>query len=123
MLVACLGVANVIVAGIQARQFEFGVLRALGAQRGLLGRLVLGEAILIAAAACILGTFMGLQGAFGGLQVYRALLGLSLSLPVHVPAIAIGCAAVFAITLGAAVPSAARLVRKPPRELLAAMKG
>lgn len=123
MLVACLGVANVIVAGIQARQFEFGVLRALGAQRGLLGRLVLGEALLIAAAACILGTLMGLQGAFGGLQVYRALLGLSLSLPIHAPAIAIGCAAVFAITLGAAVPAAARLVRRPPRELLAAMKG
>ncbi len=123
MLVACLGVANVIVAGVQARQFEFGVLRAVGAPRGLLGRLVLGEAIVIAIASVILGTLMGLQGAYGGLQVYRAVLGLTLPLPIHGPAIAIGAATVLAITLAAAWPTAWRLVQKPPRVLLAAVKG
>ncbi|MBC7833730.1 MAG: hypothetical protein H7Y88_01340, partial [Phycisphaerales bacterium] len=56
MLVACLGVANLIIAGIQARGFEFGVLRAIGAQRGLIARLVMGEAVLIALSACVLGT-------------------------------------------------------------------
>ncbi len=56
MLVACFGVANLIIAGIQARQFEFGWLRAVGAQRGLLARLVLGEALVIGFAACVLGS-------------------------------------------------------------------
>ena len=66
MLVACFGVANLIVASVQARTYEFGVLRAIGAQRGLLARLVLAEALIIAITACILGTLMGTQSAWAG---------------------------------------------------------
>ncbi|RMH14113.1 MAG: ABC transporter permease, partial [Planctomycetota bacterium] len=44
MLIACFGVANVVAASIHARRFEFGVLRAVGAQRWLLTRLIIGEA-------------------------------------------------------------------------------
>jgi putative ABC transport system permease protein len=123
MLVACLGVANLIIAGIQARQFEFGVLRAVGAQRGLLARLVMGEALLIAIVACVLGTLMGLQGSWAGLQLYRLMIGLVLSLQPPLEAIALGCGAVVAITLGAAAPAVWRLAQRKPRELLAAMKG
>ncbi len=123
MLIACLGVANLIVAGIQARQFEFGVLRAVGGQRGLLGRLVIGEALIIALAACLLGTGLGLTAAWAGTRVSRALIGLVLSVRPSWPAIAAGCALMTAITLGAAVPSVMRLMRRQPRELLAAVKG
>ncbi|MCA9299185.1 MAG: hypothetical protein KDA28_08975, partial [Phycisphaerales bacterium] len=41
MLVACFGVANLIIAGIEHRRFSFGVLRAVGGQRALLVRLVI----------------------------------------------------------------------------------
>ncbi len=112
MLIACFGVANLIVAGIQARQFEFGVLRAVGAQRGLLGRLVLGEAVLIALSACVLGTGMGLQAAWGGMQIYKIILGLVLNFKVTLEPIFFGWLAVGIITLGAAAPATWRLVRQ-----------
>jgi len=123
MLVSCLGVANVIVAGIQARQFEFGVLRAVGAHRSLLTRLILGEAILIAATACVLGTIMGVQVSWGGQKIYEMVLGLELSIRIPAVPTAAGWVTVTVITLGAAAPAAWRLSRRKPRELLGAMKG
>ncbi|MCW5764407.1 MAG: ABC transporter permease [Phycisphaeraceae bacterium] len=123
MLVACFGVANLIVAGIQARQFEFGVLRAVGAQRSLLGRLVIGEAVVIAASACVLGTAMGLQAGWGGQKMYEVIVGLLLTLRPPVGPILLGWASVAAITLLAAWPAVWWLVRRQPRELLASMKG
>ena len=123
MLIACFGVANLIVAGIQARQYEFGVLRAIGAHRGLLARIVIGEALLIAITACLLGGLMGLHGAKAGQRVNEVLIGLSLTgWPPLWPTLA-GCAVVFIITLGAATPAILSLNRKHPRELLGAVRG
>jgi len=124
MLVACLGVANLIIAGIQTRQFEFGVLRAVGAERGLLPRLVLGEAVIIAASASVLGTLMGMQGAWAGQRVISVLLGLTLKKwTPSVDATAAGWGAVLVITLLASGPAVWSLSRREPRELLAATKG
>jgi putative ABC transport system permease protein len=123
MLVACFGVANLIVASVQARQFEFGVLRAVGAQRGMIGRLVAGEALLVAMAACVLGTAMGIQGSWAGQRLYRLLLGLSLELrPPPLPILA-GCLLIVVLTLAAAWPAIWRLNRRRPRDLLSAMRG
>jgi putative ABC transport system permease protein len=123
MLVACFGVANLIVAGIQQRQFEFGVLRAIGAQRETVARLVLGEAIIIAIVACLLGTIMGVQGSWAGQRQYQNLLGLDLTLKLPWGAIAAGWVILAAITLAAAWPAIWRLAQREPRELLGAMKG
>jgi putative ABC transport system permease protein len=123
MLVACFGVANLIVAGVTARRFEFGVLRAVGAPAGLLGRLVLGEAVLIAAAAAALGSLMGMQASWAGQRLYGLLLGLDLSLRVPWGAMAAGWGIVLAMALGAAGPAAWRLVRQRPRELLGSVRG
>lgn len=124
MLVACFGVANLIVAGIQARQFEFGVLRAIGAHKGLLARLVLAEAVIIAVAACLLGTVMGMHAAWGGQRVNSLLIGLTLTRIIPpLGATAAGWGMLMTITLGAALPAVLRLMKRQPRELLAAMKG
>lgn len=123
MFVACLGVANLIVAGVQARQFEFGVLRAVGAERGLLARIVLAEAACIAIAACILGTMMGIQGAFGGLRLNKMMWGLELGLHPPIGPIGIGWIAVGVFTIGAALPTAMVLARRRPRQLLGAVRG
>jgi putative ABC transport system permease protein len=123
MLVACFGVANLIVAGIQARQFEFGVLRAIGAQRGLLARLVLAEATLIALSACVVGTMMGVHASWGGQHMYEILLGIVLKLRVPLGPTAAGWATVLVNTLAAASPAVISLARKQPRELLGAVRG
>jgi len=123
MLVACLSVANLIVAAIHARQFEFGVLRAVGADRSLLTRIILGEAILIGVSACVLGTALGLHGAWAGRIIHKVTIGLLLNTSVPWLELALGWAAVVTITVGAAVPAVIRLARKHPRELLAAVRG
>ncbi len=123
MAVACLGVANLIIAGVQARRFEFGVLRAVGASRSLLTRLVLAEALVVALTACILGSLMGVQGAFGGTRLNTLIWGLDLRLEPPPMAIVLGCVAVVVMTLGAAGPAAVVLARSRVRELLGAMRG
>lgn len=123
MLVACFGVANLIVASIQARTFEFGVIRAIGGQRTVLTRLVIGEALVIALAACVMGTLMGVQVSWGGQRMYELMLGLLLKLRIPVLPTAAGWVVVTLITLGAAWPAIWALGRKQPRELLAAVRG
>ncbi|MEO1584836.1 MAG: FtsX-like permease family protein [Planctomycetota bacterium] len=119
MVVACFGVANLIVAGIDARRFEFGVLRAVGGPSGVLLRLVIGEAIVIAIAAIALGTAMGFQGAWAGRRMYRFLIGIDLQLLIPFEGLAIGWSAVAVITLLAALPAGLAVMRTGPRELLA----
>lgn len=123
LVISSFGVANIIIAGVQARTYQFGVLRAIGAQRWLLGRLVLGEALVIAAAACILGTCLGLQAAWGGQNVTSSTVGVEFEFrPPYVQA-AWAWLAVVVITLGAALPTAWALVRKQPRQLLGVTRG
>lgn len=123
MLVACFGVANLIVAGIQARQFEFGVLRAIGAQKGLIARMVLGEALIIALTACIVGTAMGIHASWAGQVMNELTLGLQLKLRVPVDATLMGWGMLTVITVGAALPAILGVNRARVRELLGAVRG
>jgi putative ABC transport system permease protein len=78
LLVASLGVANMVIASIHARRFEFGVLRAIGAGRSQLVRLVLAEVTLIGIVAGILGGCAGLWFAFMATQVDRTAVGFAM---------------------------------------------
>ncbi|MEM7755958.1 MAG: ABC transporter permease [Planctomycetota bacterium] len=118
MLVACFGVANLIVAGIESRRFEFGVLRAVGAERGQLVKLVLGEAVIVALTAGVVGTLMGIQGAWAGARIYELLLGLLLEVKIPWGTVAMGWGVVMLFSVGAAGPAMWRLGRRTTRELL-----
>ncbi|MFZ4572928.1 MAG: ABC transporter permease [Phycisphaerales bacterium] len=123
MIVAGFGVANVIVAGIQSRQYEFGVVRALGAGRWMVSRLVLAEAVVIAIAASIVGTAAGVQAALGDKRLDEAILGIRVNFELPWDRIAIGWGLVLLLSLAAAAPAVIALGRRAPRELLASMKG
>ena len=75
LCVASLGVANMVIASVHARRFEFGVLRAIGAGRWQLVRLVLAEVTLIGLVAGILGAGAGLHFTYMGTLVDRTLVG------------------------------------------------
>ncbi len=75
LLVASLGVANMVIASIHARRFEFGVLRAIGAGRAQLVRLVLAEVTLVGVIAGVLGAGAGLTFAFMATRLDGLLLG------------------------------------------------
>ena len=123
MLVACFGVANLIVAEVSARRYELGVLRAVGASRGQLVRLICGQALIIALAACVLGTLLGLQAAWGGQQVNRTLVGIDLTLRPPMVPILISWGVAIVLTLIAAAPSAVRLNRSSIRMLMTSTSG
>jgi putative ABC transport system permease protein len=123
MLTASFGVANLVVGGVQARRFEFGVMRAVGAMPGMLTRLVLGETLLVAAAAGVLGVCMGLQGAFGGSRLDAVVWGISLRVKPPWMTMLVGVGVLTAICVAAAWPAASSLRKVQPRLLLASMRG
>ena len=123
MVVAGLGVANLIIAAIEGRKYEFGVLRAVGGARSLLTRLVLCEALIVGVSAGIIGTAIGLQGAWAGRRLYGMLLGIELTGRVPWTAVLIGWSFVLGIALLASAPAVLRLNRLGPRELLASVRG
>ena len=79
LVVASLGVANMVIASVHARRYEFGVLRAVGAGRLQLIRLVLAEVSLIGVIAGVLGVAAGLHLAYMSTLVDRLLTGFSTS--------------------------------------------
>ncbi len=123
MLIGSLGVGNVVVAGIEARHFEFGVLRAVGAGAGLLGRLILGEVILISLTACVLGTGLGLQVSWAAIRMYELLAGLQLNLSPPLTPLALGWAMLIGLTVLVVSPLIIRIMRTRVRVLLSSTRG
>jgi putative ABC transport system permease protein len=76
LCLASLGVANMVIASIHSRRYEFGVLRAIGAGRWQLIRLVLAEVTLIGVIAGVLGAGAGLWYTYMISRVDREIIGL-----------------------------------------------
>lgn len=123
MTLASLAAAGVIAAGVATRARELGVLQAVGAGRGTLRGLVLGESLLVGVAAAMVGTLFGLHLAWMGVRSYREMAGMELSFEVQPLVITAAWCAVCAVSLLAALPSVRRLLQHEPRELLSAGAG
>ncbi|MFG0330434.1 MAG: FtsX-like permease family protein [Phycisphaerales bacterium] len=118
MAVASLGVANVMAANVASRRFEYGVFRAVGAGRGVLIRLVLGEATLIALAAVTLGGGLGYTAALNETVIYRVLVGIDVpALWPMAPAI-FGALAVLTLAAAASMPPILSMAGRSPGGLL-----
>jgi len=76
-LVAGLGVVNAMLASVAERRREIGLLRAAGATRSQVSRLILAEAALLGSLAAMIGTALGWAATFFFLSVARAYLGLA----------------------------------------------
>ena len=61
LLVAALGVANLTTANVTARAKQIAILRAVGATRGLVLRMVIGEAVVLGLLGSALGLALGLH--------------------------------------------------------------
>ncbi len=61
LLVAALGVANLMTANVASRARQLAILRAVGATRGLILRIVLGEVIVLGVLGSVLGMALGLH--------------------------------------------------------------
>jgi putative ABC transport system permease protein len=119
LVLASLGVGNIIIANIAARRFEYGVMRAIGSSRWLLVRLILAEALLLALTGGLVGTALGIHLSWVGTIHNRGLLGLDVAVRVPPVPVAAGWAVLVSLVLLAAVPAALSVIRPPPCSLLA----
>ncbi|MFW5846094.1 MAG: FtsX-like permease family protein, partial [Planctomycetota bacterium] len=120
LLVAGLGVAQAMAAGIRSRSWEFGIMRSVGLDGAACGRLVLAEAVLLALAAALLAALFGIAAAqlaiAPSLQAFQAGAAASLIVP-WIELLADLCIGVAAALLAAWIP-ARRLARREPLQLL-----
>lgn len=118
LLLASLAVANVIAADVDARRFEFGVMRSIGTDRRTVTGLVVAEAILLGVGGGISGTILGLHMAMADVSLMRSLAGLDVRLVIPTLAILLGWILLLLIAAAAARPAVRRLLRRTPAELV-----
>lgn len=113
LLVGGVGILTIMTISVAERAAEIGLLKALGARRGQILALFLGEAMLLSA----LGGALGL---LTGIGIAQALQATFSALPVHTPWAYVIAAEVVAIAIGlaAGVAPAARAARLDPVESL-----
>ena len=120
VLVASLGVANTIVAGIRTRMWQFGVLRSVGLLRGVLLRLVLTEAIVLGTTGAAMGLVCGALLTFDSRRLVEFTMGHYSPLTIPWGVLGSGVALVVGLSLIAAIVPAWRLARTQPLTLLQA---
>ena len=119
--IGCLGVLTVIISSVRARQWEMGVLRALGFTRGTLVRLVVAEGLLVGTVACALSLGFGIMAGWCGTGLSRYMSffgGMQPVLVIPLGALATGLIVVLLFAALAAVGPAIRVGRTHPLELL-----
>jgi putative ABC transport system permease protein len=121
VLIACLGLLNLILASVRSRYWELGVLRAIGFTRWTIVRLILAEGLLVGAVACLLSVIFGLVAGWCATAAASHLSffgGLRPALVVPVGAIVAGSAILLAFSALAAAWPAVSAGRKRPLDLL-----
>lgn len=99
LLVAAIGVANLMTANVYSRARQLAILRAVGATRGLLLRMVVAEALVLGLLGSGMGWLLGMHLAFNTSSMTRTMWGLDA--PVLVPWSYVGAAV--GLTLGLSI--------------------
>jgi hypothetical protein len=114
LVLAAVGVHGVLAFGVAQRRHELGVRMVLGARASELGRLVVGEGLVLAA----IGIVLGIGGALLSTRIVQGVLyGVG---AVDVPTFAIAIAGVLIVVAAATLRPARRAARLDPSDVLRA---
>ncbi len=69
IVIAVLSVLNTVLASVQSRRREFGMMRAVGVPAGLLMRMLWAETIMISMCSILMSLGIGVLAAWGGIQI------------------------------------------------------
>ncbi len=75
LIVAALGVGNLMMANVSNRTRQLAMLRAVGATKSQITRLIIGEAIVLGALGSVMGVMLGLNAAIGLNHMTEAIWG------------------------------------------------
>lgn len=126
LVITSIGVVNALLASVQSRRWEMGVLRSIGFTRGTLVRLVIAEGILIAAVAGIISLAFGILAGWCGAGISRYVSffgGMDLFLVIPWVEVLVGVLAVHLLAALAAAFPAYRIGKPKPLELLQQGRG
>lgn len=126
LLITLPGLMTVVNASVRTRQWEFGVMRAIGFPSTLIARQVLVEGFLIAAVASMISLLFGIAAGWCGIGLaqYTSFFG-GMETPLIIPwqKLMLGIGATFLVCGVAAVPAALAVFRREPLQLLTAGRG
>ncbi|MCP4592245.1 MAG: ABC transporter permease, partial [bacterium] len=111
LIVATIGVANLIAASVSARTRQIAVLRAVGALKSQIVRLVLAEAMTLGVMGCLIGVVLGLHTANSMNVITEKLVGVDLVFTVPWGRVAGAVSLTLVIALLAGVGPARRAAR------------
>lgn len=117
--ITCLGVTNLIAAMLAAQRYELGVMRAVGASRGMLARSVIAQTLLLAMVGALAGAALGYELAWVNQLFHRRLMGITYTPRLPIDVTLWGAAAAAGGALLAATPPLVALMRKRVREMIA----
>lgn len=126
LLITSVGVINALLASVQSRRWEMGVLRSIGFTRGALVRLVIAEGLLIGTTAGVVSLAFGVLAGWCGAGISRYVSffgGMDLFLVIPWAEVAAGLLAVLLLAALAAAYPAAQLGRTKPLRLLQQGRG
>lgn len=126
LLITSVGVINALLASVQSRRWEMGILRSIGFTRGTLVRLVIAEGLLIGAIAGITSLGFGILAGWCGAGISRHVSffgGMDLEWVIPWREVAAGIAGVHILAALAAIFPAYRIGKPKPLELLQQGRG
>jgi putative ABC transport system permease protein len=105
-------------AGVRARRYQLGILRAVGLSQAELVRLVLAEALLLGLVACLMGTSAGLLMTLNARQLQSWVIGYVPPLRLPWGVLGLGVGAVLLVSITAALWPALSTARTAVLRLL-----
>ncbi|MDM8005797.1 MAG: FtsX-like permease family protein [Phycisphaerae bacterium] len=102
LLIAALGVANLMMANVTSRTRQIAMLRAVGATKWQVGRLVIGEALVLGLLGSVAGVAVGLLAAHGVNRIVLKVWGFNLetTVPWHWVGLGVAFTAVICLIAG-----------------------